>query len=100
MDNYEVLLYPKAYRDMEDIYSYIAREKLSPINAKRQTDRIWKAIDSLSEFPEAHPERLVGRYAGKGYRQLSIDHYVAIYKVDKSSGKVLVLAVQYAGRRM
>ena len=37
---YEVLLYPKAYRDIEEIYAYIALEKLSPENAKGQTDRI------------------------------------------------------------
>ena len=27
---YEVLLYPKAYRDIEEIYAYTALEKLSP----------------------------------------------------------------------
>jgi toxin ParE1/3/4 len=44
MDKYKVQLYPRAFRDIEDIYSYIALEKLSPENAKRQTDRIWDAI--------------------------------------------------------
>lgn len=27
MDKYEVLLYPKAFRDIENIYAYIALEK-------------------------------------------------------------------------
>ena len=34
MDKYEVLLYPKAFRDIEDIYAYIALEKLSPENVR------------------------------------------------------------------
>ena len=62
---YEVLLYPKAYRDIEEIYAYIALEKLSPENAKGQTDRIWDAIFTLDEYPESHQDRQVGRYVGK-----------------------------------
>lgn len=54
------MLYPKAYRDIDDIYSYIALEKLSPEKAKGQTDRIWEALKSLEECPESHQERLVG----------------------------------------
>ena len=67
---FEVLLYPKAYRDIEEIYAYIALEKMSPENAKGQTDRIWDAIFTLDEYPESHQDRQVGRYAGKDYKQL------------------------------
>ena len=47
MDKYKVKLFPKAYRDIDGIYAYIALEKLSPENAKGQTDRIWDALKSL-----------------------------------------------------
>ncbi len=97
MDKYEVMLYPKAYRDIDDIYAYIAFEKLSPENAKGQTDRIWTAIKSLERFPEAHQERLNGKYAGNGYKQLIIDNYIAIYKIDKNARRVYVVTVQYKG---
>jgi toxin ParE1/3/4 len=30
MDKYEVMLYPRAYRDIDEIYAYIALEKLAP----------------------------------------------------------------------
>ncbi|MCI5501959.1 MAG: type II toxin-antitoxin system RelE/ParE family toxin [Lachnospiraceae bacterium] len=98
MDKYDVMLYPKAYRDIDDIYAYIAHEKLSPENAKGQTDRIWEAIKSLEELPESHQNRLVGRYAGKGYKQLIIDNYIVIFKIDKNVKKVFVVTVQYQGR--
>ena len=52
MDKYEVMLYPKAFLDIDDIYAYIALEKLSPENAKGQTDRIWEAIKTLEYMPE------------------------------------------------
>lgn len=100
MDKYEVMLYPKAFRDIEDIYAYIALEKLSPENAKGQTDRIWDTLRTLEQIPEAHQDRLVGRYAGKGYKQLLIDNYVAIFKIDQNAKKVYVVTVQYQGRNI
>ena len=100
MDKYEVMLYPKAFRDIDDIYAYIALEKLSQENAKGRTDRIWDTLRTLEQMPEAHQERLVGRYAGKGYRQLIIDNYLVIYKIDNASKKVFVLTVQYQGRNI
>ena len=100
MDKYEVMLYPKAFRDIDDIYAYIALEKLSPENAKGQTDRIWDALRKLEQIPEAHQDRLVGRYAGKGYKQLLIDNYVVVFKIDKDSKKVFVVTVQYQGRNI
>ena len=100
MDKYEVMLYPKAFRDIDDIYAYIALEKLSPENAKGQTDRIWDAIRTLEQIPESHQDRLVGRYAGKGYKQLLIDNYIAIYKIDKNAKKVYVVTIQYQGRNI
>ncbi|MCI6409416.1 MAG: type II toxin-antitoxin system RelE/ParE family toxin, partial [Lachnospiraceae bacterium] len=65
--------------------------------AKGQTDRIWDAIRTLEQMPEAHQDRLVGRYAGKGYKQLIIDNYLVIYKMDNISKKVFVVTVQYQG---
>lgn len=59
------MLYPRAFRDIDGIYSYIALEKLSPEYAKGQTDRIWEAIRALEQMPEAHQDRLVGKYVGR-----------------------------------
>ena len=44
MDKYKVRLNQQAFREIDDIFSYIALEKLSPENAKGQTDRIWAAL--------------------------------------------------------
>ena len=98
MDKYEVMLYPKAFRDIDDIYAYIALDKLSPENARGQTDMIWTALKKLEIFPEAHQDRVMGRYAGKGYKQLVIDNYIAIYKIDENKKRVYVVTIQYQGR--
>ena len=65
-----------------------------------QTNKIDQAIKKLELFPKSHQDRLVGRYAGKEYKQLIIDNYIAIFKVDENKKKVFVLTVQYPGRQM
>lgn len=100
MDKYSVILYPRAFRDIDDIYAYIALEKMSPENAKGQTDRIWDAIKSLEQLPESHQDRLVGRFAGKGYKQLIVDNYIVIFKIDKEQNRVYIVTVQYQERNI
>ena len=75
-------------------------EKLSPENAQGQTDRIWKALKSLEICPQSHQERIEGRYAGKKYRQLIIDNYIAIFKIDENTKTVYVVTIQYQGRNI
>ena len=100
MDKYKVMLYPKAYRDIEEIYEYIAITKEAPQNVKGQTDKIWDAIKALEEYPQSHQDRLEDRYAGKKYKQLLIDNYVAIFRIDEKSKTVYVVTVQYQGRNI
>ena len=100
MDKYNVKINPKAIRDLDRIYEYIANEKLAPENAKGQIDRIKKAILNLNTFPHSRQERNEGRYGGKGYRQLLIDNYIAIFRVDETNKIVYVVTVQYQGRNL
>lgn len=93
-------LNPRAFRDLDDIFAYIALEKLSPENAKGQTDRIKKKLKTLEMFPQAHQERMEGRYAGKNYRQLIIDNYIAIYRIDEETKTVHIVTIQYQGRNL
>ena len=100
MVKYKVKLNPRAFRDLDDIFAYIALEKLAPENAKGQTDRIKERLKYLDTFPQSHQERTEGRYAGKGYRQLLIDNYVAIYRIDEMHKIVNVVTIQYQGRNV
>lgn len=100
MDKYDVKLNPRAFRDLDDIFAYIALEKLSPENAKGQTDRIKKKLKTLETFPQAHQERMEGRCVGKNYRQLIIDNYIAIYRIDEETKTVHIVTIQYQGRNL
>lgn len=100
MDKYKIRLNPRAYRDLDDIYAYIALEKLSPENAKGQTNRIREKLKALDTFPQSHQERAEGRYAGRSYRQLLIDNYIAIFRIDEETKTVYVVTIQYQGRNI
>ena len=99
MNKYDVRLYKRAFKDLDSIYYYIAYNKLSPENAKGQVNRIKKAILDLDTFPQSHQDRLIGRYADKGYKQLLIDNYIAIFKIDENNKIVWVVTIQYYARR-
>lgn len=100
MDKYKVKVTPGTIRELDQIYEYIANEKLAPENAEGQADRIKKSILSLDTFPQSHQERNEGRYAGKGYRQLLIDNYIVIFRIDEPCKTVYVVTIQYQGRNI
>lgn len=100
MDKYKVKINPRAILELDSIYRYIANEKLAPENAKGHTNRIKNAILSLDTFPQSHQERMEGRYARKGYRQLLIDNYIVIFRIDENNKIVYVVTIQYQGRNL
>ena len=100
LDKYKVKVNPSAIRDLDSIYEYIASQKLAPENAKGQVERIKKSILGLDTFPQSHQERNEGRYAGKGYRQLVIDNYIAIFRINEPQKTVYVVTIQYQGRNL
>ncbi|MCI9383396.1 MAG: type II toxin-antitoxin system RelE/ParE family toxin [Lachnospiraceae bacterium] len=100
MDKYKIKINPRAVRDLDSIYKYIANEKLAPENAKGQVDRIKKAILKLDTFPQSLQERNEGRFAGKGYRQLLVDNYIAIFRIDEIEKIVYIVTIQYQGRNL
>lgn len=97
---YKIKINPKAIRELDGIYEYIAKEKLAPEYAKGQVDRIKKAVLSLDIFPQSHQERNEGKYAGKKYRQLVIDNYITIFRIDELHKTVYVVTIQYQGRNL
>lgn len=100
MDKYKVKIHPRAIRELDSIYEYIANEKATPENAKGQADRIKKAILNLDTFPQSHQQRTEGRYAERGYRQLLVDNYIVVFRIDETNKTVYVITVQYQGRNL
>ena len=81
MDKYNIKLNPQAYRDLEEIFAYTALKK-------------------LDTFPQSHQERMEGHYTARGYRQLLIDNYMTIFRIDEKTKTVHILTIQYQGRNI
>lgn len=73
---------------------------MAPENAKGQVNRIKKAILKLDTFPQSHQKRNEGKFAGQGYRQLLIDNYIAIFRINEKAKIVNVVTIQYQGRNL
>lgn len=95
MDKYVVKLYARAYRDLEDIYTYIAENLLEPGTALNMVDELENAIFSLEQLPERGAIRSVGAYANGDYRQLFVKNYVIIYRGLKQKKEVHIVTVRY-----
>lgn len=96
MDNYKVQLYPQAYRDIDNIYSYIANNLSEPAMAEKLVNAIESAILSLNNMPERGAIRKNGIYANQDYRQLLIKNYLVIYRVLKAKKEVHIITIKYA----
>ena len=96
MDKYSVMLMKRAQRDLDGIYTYIARSFLEPGTALSLVERIEKQILSLDQMPYRWPERTRGAYANRGYRELVVENYTVIYRVDEPTKQVIVVTVRYS----
>ena len=93
MERYKVQITAQALKDMEAIYSYIAREFGAPDTALRLYDRLVDAALSLEYLPARmalvpfEPER------SAGLRRLNVERYAIFYLIDGSN--VVVTNVLY-----
>lgn len=96
MDKYSVKLLSRALRDLDGIYDYIANTLLEPGTALDLVNRIENAILSLETMPYRCSERKRGAYANRGYRQLLVENYTAVFRIDERKKLVVVVTVRYS----
>ena len=96
VDVYKVSMYNRAYRDLDGIYEYIAKTLIKPGVALNLIDEIETAILSLDIMPHRCPERKTGAYGNKGYRQLFVGNYTALFRIEEKSKLVKVITIRYS----
>ena len=89
MKCYKIFMTNEALSDMEQIYSYIAYNLLSPDTAMKQYNRIADAISSLDIFPERF--RCINSV---GQRRMLADNYSVFYVIREDT--VFVTNVLYS----
>ena len=96
MDKYKVKLSPKAYRELDGIYQYVAEKLMEPDTALNLIDDIENAILGLDKMPQRGALRKRGRYANRGYRQLFVKNYTIVYRIDEEKKLVTIITVRYS----
>ena len=98
--DYSVLLSPKAVRDLDEIWRYVTETFQERSTADALLDSIESAVLSLESLPYRCPERKVGAYANRGFRQMLVGNYIIIYRIDEEAKRVTVSTVVYSGRNI
>jgi toxin ParE1/3/4 len=90
--HYEVLLTEDAEKDLEDLYTYIAKFD-SPKNADYVLERLLDVAGSLATSPERGSQPKEPRSLGiQEYRQVFFKPYRTIYRVVEKKVVIYVIA--------
>ncbi len=93
---YTVKLLPRAYRDLDGIYAYIAETLKEPTTASKLVDSLEESIFSLENIPRRGALRKTGDYANRGYRQLFVDNFSVVYRIEETKKQVIIVTVRYS----
>ena len=100
MKKWNITVTPEFRNDIRNIHAYISGELFEPASANNVTDRILKAVASLSELPLRFPLYEKEPWHSRGLRKMSVGNYVVFYLTNEESSTVIVLHVFYAGRNI
>ena len=91
MEEYELIFMPEANDELNRITDFL--NTLSPSVAENQRDALIDAVDSLSELPNRCPPARDHKLAEKGYRYLTIKHYLIFFTVSENDKTVTIRSI-------
>ncbi len=94
MDNYEIVMTPRAHFELEEAFVSILELSASIDIAENYVDSIKNAVDKLSSFPKRGRIRERGEFAGKGYREIYIKEYTVIYCINEEKFQIQIVAIK------
>ncbi len=95
MDKYNVKLLSKAYDNLDEIYMYISNDLMSKQSAEKLIDKLEAAILSLEDMPKRGVVRKTGVFGNKGYRQIFVNNFTIIYRINEINKEVVIVSVRY-----
>lgn len=94
-NNYSLKFTPKAYNDLDEIYSYISTKLFAEVAAENLMDKIESEIKRLAEFPFSCGFVLDEPLKNKGYRKLIVDNYIVFYLLNEVEKQVVIMRILY-----
>ncbi len=87
---------PRAYRDLDGIYAYIADTLIEPSIVVKLVDSLEEAVFSLESMPQRGALRKKGAYAYKGYHQLFVGNFMVLYRIAEAKKQVIIITIRYS----
>ncbi len=96
MDKYDIKVSPRAASDIDEVYCYIADVYKDIGAAEKHADLFEEAMLSLGTLPYRGAERRTGAFANKGYRQIFVNNFTIVYRIDEQKKWVIIVTVRYS----
>jgi addiction module RelE/StbE family toxin len=97
-NKYKLKFTPKAYEDLDQIYSYITGSLMAEIAADNLLGKIEFSITRLESFPCSGSYILDDSLKSKGYRKLIVGNYIVFYLVNEQEKQVIIMRILYAAQ--
>ncbi len=81
--NYKITWSPSAYKDLQNIYSYIKYFLKEKNTANKIVKKILYAISNLNYFPERYIKLKDPKFAVKNIRKMYVYKYNIIYEINE-----------------
>ena len=91
---YKVMVSDAAEADLDKIIGYIAAVLVNP-QAASLADKIAACYDDLSRTPYMYSQCQNLQLQALGYRRVSIQNYIMVYRVDEENKTVYILRFFY-----
>lgn len=92
---YTVKLMTRAYHDLDEIYCYIADEFKEIGTAERIAGLLESQILALDVMPYRGAIRKTGAFANRSYRQIFVNNFTIVYRIEEIKKEVIVVTVRY-----
>ena len=91
---YQIIWAPRALQDLQDIVSYIRRDK--PEVARQFGEKLIAKAESLASMPERG--RIIPKFSNPALRELLLAPYRIAYRIQESSGTVEIARIWHGAR--
>lgn len=81
----EIHYSPRAIRDLDDIYDYIANHLQNVTAAQKMVNGVLDAVENLSSFPESGAKLIFPHGLDSGYRYVQYKKYLAFYHLSDTN---------------
>lgn len=96
--NYEVIITPTAYREINRIYEYIEFELYAKDATRKLMKKVEEKIQKLKETPKMYPKVKIMSELKRTYRRIIIKNYIILYTIDEKNRKIFVSHMYYSGK--